>query len=551
MGKEIREQDQSLSNSNTECFVLYSAPLSPCVRRCRITMLEKGLDFDTIDIDLANMQQRSPEYLALNPNGFVPTLCHGNGVIYESGVISEYLEEQFPETPLMPRDPYERARARMWVAAEGYMAKIFRPLMYQRLMGPLHRISRTHEEALTIAKRATSDPQDLAWESRVWNLQVLAPEEEAQEEGKLMAWLELVERALEGKQYLVGDRFSQADISMYPRVAMYDQAGMVIEESVFPRVVGWMRRLRSRPSFAASIPGSEQKLQRFLRSPLLKKVRAALSKPDSKRGIADRVMLSVVGGLVRRQFGVNTLLTGSGSAPSIIVAPLAEHDVQPRARTKTATNFMGELVLHGDVRCPYTLRIKMLLDSLGQWYRFVNIDSIGMSHPTTEYLALNPLGEVPTLQHGDRIVTGSSTIAEYLGDFFDSEGNWFADNSVEASRQRMWLALEAGNHKEFNPLWLRYVIHSPSNAGFIATEASALEHIATAYKCLEETLGQQPYLGGEQPKFADLAWFSRMAMLQQVPGIPLVDSPAIRQWITSMGATRENISSAVTGKLKH
>ena len=194
MGKELTLPDTRLSEANAEAFVLYSAALSPCVRRCRITMIEKGLDFDTVEVDLANMQQRSPDYLALNPNGFVPTLCHRNLVIYESGVINEYLEDQFPDVALFPSDPYQKAKVRMWMAAEGYMAKLYRAVMYQRLLGPLHHLSRTHEEALIIAGRSTDDPQDLSWESRVWNLEVLNSAEEAAEESKLLSWLDMVER---------------------------------------------------------------------------------------------------------------------------------------------------------------------------------------------------------------------------------------------------------------------------------------------------------------------------------------------------------------------
>ena len=112
MGKELKEPQQSLSTENQERLVLYAAGLSPCARRVRITLIEKDLPFDTVEVDLANMQQRSPEYLAINPNGFVPTLVHKGHIIFESGVINEYLEEQFPDTPLIPSDPYDKAQVK-------------------------------------------------------------------------------------------------------------------------------------------------------------------------------------------------------------------------------------------------------------------------------------------------------------------------------------------------------------------------------------------------------------------------------------------------------
>jgi len=94
-------------------LVLYDAEGSPCARRVRIVLLEKGLAWETRLLDLTKMEQKRPEYLALNPNGIVPTLVHGDRVIYESNVITEYLDEIFPSPRLYPADPWERAQAKM------------------------------------------------------------------------------------------------------------------------------------------------------------------------------------------------------------------------------------------------------------------------------------------------------------------------------------------------------------------------------------------------------------------------------------------------------
>jgi len=92
-------------------LVLYDAEGSPCARRVRIVLLEKGLAWETRLLDLTKMEQKRPEYLALNPNGIVPTLVHGDRVIYESNVITEYLDEIFPSPRLYPEDPWQRAQA--------------------------------------------------------------------------------------------------------------------------------------------------------------------------------------------------------------------------------------------------------------------------------------------------------------------------------------------------------------------------------------------------------------------------------------------------------
>ena len=92
-------------------ITLYDFHGSPCARRVRVVLLEKGLGWETKLVDLTRMEQKRPEYLALNPNGVVPTLIHGDRVIYESNVITEYLDTVFPEPRLYPQDPRTRAMA--------------------------------------------------------------------------------------------------------------------------------------------------------------------------------------------------------------------------------------------------------------------------------------------------------------------------------------------------------------------------------------------------------------------------------------------------------
>src|ERR1700687_5412967 len=147
--------------AGTQPITLYDAPGSPCARRVRITLIEKGLPYDTVFIDLSKLEQKSPAYLTLNPNGFVPTLVHGERIVYESNVITEYLDDVFPDVRLYPDDPWERAQVKLWQAFELSFAKDYRPLMYQRLMGPIVRLTRTLDEALAIARRSTTNPFDL------------------------------------------------------------------------------------------------------------------------------------------------------------------------------------------------------------------------------------------------------------------------------------------------------------------------------------------------------------------------------------------------------
>jgi len=235
----------------TDDLVLYDTPGSPCARRVRIVLLEKGLAWTTRLLDLTKLEQKSPAYLALNPNGVVPTLLHGARVLYESNVITEYLDDVFPAPRLYPADPWERARARMWQAFELAMAKEFRPLMYLRVVGPYDRL-RPKDEVLADARRSTRDPAHLDWVSRVYDGTAVSEDEARHLDSLLVQRLDRLEQTLGEQPYLVGDLVTIADISVLPRVAMYPLVHLPLDGERHPHVVRWLERVGSRPSIAHS-----------------------------------------------------------------------------------------------------------------------------------------------------------------------------------------------------------------------------------------------------------------------------------------------------------
>jgi glutathione S-transferase len=84
---------------------LYHAGLTSCPKKVRHCLHEKGLHYQSRFVDLMRFEHHDPAYLALNPNGVVPTLVHDGAVVIESGVINEYLDEVFPDLPLRPEAP--------------------------------------------------------------------------------------------------------------------------------------------------------------------------------------------------------------------------------------------------------------------------------------------------------------------------------------------------------------------------------------------------------------------------------------------------------------
>lgn len=91
---------------------IISSSTCPFAQRTRMALIEKGIEFDLTAIDL---NDKPDWFLEISPYGKVPVLRHNGAVIFESAVINEYLEEVFPERPLLPSDPYRRAQARIWI----------------------------------------------------------------------------------------------------------------------------------------------------------------------------------------------------------------------------------------------------------------------------------------------------------------------------------------------------------------------------------------------------------------------------------------------------
>lgn len=97
------------SGEESKKLQLYSYFRSSCAFRVRIALNLKGLDYEYKAVNLLKGEQRDPEYLKLNPLGYVPTLVDGDAVIADSFAIIMYLEEKYPQRALLPQDRHKRA----------------------------------------------------------------------------------------------------------------------------------------------------------------------------------------------------------------------------------------------------------------------------------------------------------------------------------------------------------------------------------------------------------------------------------------------------------
>ncbi len=93
-------------------MVLYSGTTCPFSHRCRFVLHEKGCDFEINDVDPHN---KPPEIDLMNPYGDLPILIERQLTLYQSNIINEYIDERFPHPQLLPADPIQRARARLFI----------------------------------------------------------------------------------------------------------------------------------------------------------------------------------------------------------------------------------------------------------------------------------------------------------------------------------------------------------------------------------------------------------------------------------------------------
>jgi len=234
-------------------FVLYDAANSPCGRRVRMALIEKGVPFEIRWLNLGLMDQKQPWYLKLNPNGLVPTLVHGDKVVYESNVINEYLERVWPTPSLMPTDAYEQAQMRMWMAFELEWAKPFRDAIYETFGKKRLKDAGVTEAKLTeeITKR-TSNPFYLKFAKKVLN----EPKDEELVRDRLAVLFEkmdlMEERLGDGRDWLVGGKFSFADIALAPRLDMFTMIGVEDLYQRYKRIGAFIARVKARPSWQAS-----------------------------------------------------------------------------------------------------------------------------------------------------------------------------------------------------------------------------------------------------------------------------------------------------------
>lgn len=200
-------------------ITVYGAALSPFVRKVRVAVKEKGLDYEHVHVDPF---KKPEDFHEISPLLRIPAFKDGDDVLADSGVICSYLEAKYPEQSLYPSDPYEKARA-LWFEKYGDYELapvatfgIFRNRVVMRLLGQ----SCNDEEVSEALNK------------------------------KLPPLLDYLEKEIGNNEFIVGNQLTIADISIATHFVNMSLGGERIDNNRWPNAAAYVDRILSRPYFA-------------------------------------------------------------------------------------------------------------------------------------------------------------------------------------------------------------------------------------------------------------------------------------------------------------
>lgn len=224
---------------------LYHNSMSVCAQKVRLVLAEKNLAPTEHAMNLRKGDTHTAKYLQLNPNGVVPTLVDRDHPIIESTVICEYLEEAYPEPPLAPCDPIERARMRLWT--------LLPDASLHRACGLLSvGVAWRHQIIAAGGAQTRTMGNDLSLKP------LLDVVEKGLDSPHVATAIQIhdgvlgrMNRALDDAEWLAGDSYSLADASLMPYLLRLEHLEMqwMWQDSAGENIGAWLQRSKARPNY--------------------------------------------------------------------------------------------------------------------------------------------------------------------------------------------------------------------------------------------------------------------------------------------------------------
>jgi len=207
-------------------LIVYGSGVSPCGRKGRVVLAEKGLDYT---LDPVSPFAPPPEFLEISPLKRIPAFRDTDvpepNHLADSSAICDYLENKFPKPALYPRDPFQRAKA-LWYEeyADSVLAQAMgRGFFFERVVKKIMRAPVDEE----LCQKTLSET--------------------------LPPLFDYLEKEIGGKEWLAGGAFSIADISICTMVVNFEHAGGAVDASRWSKLAAYVARILARPSFKAFI----------------------------------------------------------------------------------------------------------------------------------------------------------------------------------------------------------------------------------------------------------------------------------------------------------
>ena len=228
-------------------LVLYHNNLSVCAQKVRIVLAEKNVPWTSRDVSLVTGEHLTSEFKRINPRGLVPVIVHDGATIVESSVICAYLDDVFPDPPLSPKNPVERATMRLWCKLPDDI---------------LHTACATVSFAITFGQQLKKQVGD-GLEERLMKM----PDPARRERQRILIakgieapifqdHIKIFEKTIAemeaqlGKtRWLASDAYTLADAEITPYVERLDRLGLAGLWESRPAVADWFARVKSRPSY--------------------------------------------------------------------------------------------------------------------------------------------------------------------------------------------------------------------------------------------------------------------------------------------------------------
>jgi glutathione S-transferase len=229
---------------------LYNNINSVCAQKVRIALFEKGRDVVEHLLTLQG-DQNDPEYMKLNPNGVVPTLVHNGAPIIESSLILYYIDDAFPEPPLMPKAPAERYRVRLYnKLIDEYVHNSCTIITFATAFRPRFLKVPREQWLAEINKAPLKRRAEYKRSVIEHGLDSEFVLDALNQHKKLISWMA---KDLKSAPYLAGAEFSNADCAVIPYILRLELLKLDAMWKSEPAVADWWSRMRNRPAVNAAV----------------------------------------------------------------------------------------------------------------------------------------------------------------------------------------------------------------------------------------------------------------------------------------------------------